>query len=69
MFSHIDALEFRLSNERQRLSRATKAQEITLRTIWCKQIEKEIEDEYKRQGIFPSVVSDMSDDDLLSALS
>ena len=68
MFSHIDALEFRLSNERQRLNRATKAQEISLRTVWCKQIEKEIADEYKRQGIVPAVVSDMSDDELLSQL-
>ena len=69
MFSHLNALEFRLSNERQRLSRAKKAQEISLRSIWCKQIEKEIAEEYKRQGIVPASVTAMTDDELLSALS
>ena len=63
MTTHLDSLNFLLSNERIRLSLAKSESEITIRRGWVRQLEKEIEGEKK-------FISDnnMSDDDLLSEL-
>jgi len=69
--SHLDALNLRLSNERVRLSQAKTQNEIELRTVWVKGIEKEIKSEIeflKSKGIevFTSI-DDIPDDDALLA--
>ena len=61
---HLSALQLRLSNERIRLSQATNKGEIELRTVWVKQLEKEVEGEYK----FLNKDNVMSDDELLKEL-
>jgi hypothetical protein len=60
---HLSALQLRLSNERIRLSQATNQGEIELRTVWVKQMEKEVAGEIE----FLST-NDMSADDLLKEL-
>ena len=67
--SHLNALEIRLSHERDYLARAKTAQERELRAVWIAQVEKEIATERAFLGL-PAEVSpaDMSDDDLLAAL-
>ncbi len=62
--NHLSALQLRLSNERIRLSQATNKGEIELRTVWVKQLEKEIEGELK----FLDQHNTMSDDELLKEL-
>lgn len=61
--THLDALNLRLSNERVRLANAKTDAERALRTVWIAQIEKEIGAERAFVG------ADISDDDLLAALS
>jgi hypothetical protein len=61
---HLSALQLRLSNERIRLSQATNKAEIELRTVWVKQLEKEVDGEYK----FLNQHNAMSDDELLKEL-
>lgn len=61
---HLSALQLRLSNERIRLSQATNKGEIELRSVWVKQLEKEIEGELK----FLDQHNTMSDDELLKEL-
>jgi hypothetical protein len=61
---HLSALQLRLSNERIRLSQATNKGEIELRTVWAKQLEKEVDGEYK----FLNKDNAMSDDELLKEL-
>jgi hypothetical protein len=60
---HLSMLQLRLSNERIRLSQATSKGEIELRTVWIKQMEKEISGELE----FLSV-NEMSTDELLKEL-
>lgn len=67
---HLNALNLRLSNERQRLANAKTAQERELRQVWVKQIEKEIADEHILLGkreLVPAE-AETSDDELLAAL-
>lgn len=67
--SHLIALHAGLSHERTRLISAAKPSEIALRTVWVKQYESQIEDEYVRLGMTPtSELSAISDDDLLAEL-
>ena len=42
---HLHSLELRLSNERMRLSEAASQSEKDLRSVWVKQLEKEIQGE------------------------
>jgi hypothetical protein len=65
MSTHLNALMLNLSNERIRLSNAKDAGEIALRTVWVKQLPKEIADEL---AIDPEPFSDTSADELLMAL-
>lgn len=62
--THLDALELRLSNERNRLHKATNKAEIELRKVWVAQIEKEIEEELKFLGKTREELPPMSADDL-----
>ena len=71
--SHLDALNLRLSNERVRLSQAKTQNEIELRTVWVKGIEKEIKSEIeflKSKGIevFTSIDDSLDDDALMAEL-
>lgn len=62
--SHLNALQFRLSNERIRLSQAKNKNEQELRKVWIRQLEKEIAGEKKFVGF-----EEMSDDQLLAELT
>ena len=72
--THYAALMIRLSNEKGYLALATKSSEIELRSVWIKQIEKEIAQEaefLKSKGLdVYQTTSDntLSDEDLLSEL-
>ena len=66
-YSHLDALEIRLSNERVRLANAKTAYEKTLRGVWVAGITQEIEHERKILGL--SEIETMTDDELLAELS
>lgn len=61
---HLSVLQLRLSNERIRLSQATNKGEIELRSVWVKQLEKEIEGEVG----FLDQHNTMSDDELMKEL-
>ena len=65
--THLVALQTRLSHERGYLAAAKKDSEKALRTVWVKQIEKEIADEMALCGIDPTV-PDMTDDELFAEL-
>jgi hypothetical protein len=60
---HIDALRLRLSNERVRLQNATNEGERALRSVWVKQLEKEVGAESAMTE------APMSDEDLLASLT
>lgn len=72
--THYAALMTRLSNEKDYLALATKQSEIELRTVWIKQIEKEIAQEaefLKSKGIDvyqATIDNTLSDEDLLNEL-
>ena len=72
---HYVALLNNLSSEKKRLADATSQAEIELRSVWVKQLEKEIAHEVeflasKGIGVYAATneVDDMSDDDLLNEL-
>jgi len=56
--THLHALELNLSHERMRLFAAKSEGERELRAVWVRQLEKEIEAEYKFLGIEPEELSD-----------
>jgi hypothetical protein len=66
--SHLDALLLGLSNERNRLNNATNKSEIELRSVWVKQLEKEVNVEMTFLGIQSMINSPMTDDELLDEL-
>lgn len=72
--THYAALMTRLSNEKGYLALATKQSEIELRSVWIKQIEKEIAQEaefLKSKGVdvYHAIEdNNLSEDDLLSEL-
>lgn len=65
---HLVALQDGLKHEQARLASAKKSNEIALRTVWVKQLEKQIADEMRFLGIEEIVECDLSDDDLLAEL-
>ena len=74
--SHLVALQQRLSHEQEYLAKAKGQKEIELRSVWVRQIEREIEDEIKflaKNGyIVPTlddIFEEMDDDVLLAELS
>lgn len=68
--THLQALISGLSNERARLASATKAQEIELRKVWVRQLEKEVNAEERFLGMTETDFSapEMSNEDLLAEL-
>lgn len=70
--SHLEALQFRLSNEKSRLNNAKNKNEKTFRETLVAQIEKEIQGEIKfleSKGIKVDMsVEQMSDDELMAEL-
>lgn len=70
--SHLEALQFRLSNEKSRLNNAKNKNEKTFRETLVTQIEKEIQGELKfleSKGIkVDTSVEQMSDDELMAEL-
>jgi len=67
-FTHLDALNLRLSHERARLLAATKDTEKLFRAAWVQQIEKEIANERRFLGLGSLGEIMMSDDELLNEL-
>ena len=61
---HLSSLQLRLSNERIRLSQAISNGEAELRSVWVKQLEKEIQGELQ----FLDQHNTMSADELLKEL-
>jgi len=61
--NHRNALELRLSNERNALAKAKTTNERALRKVWIAQIEKEIQVE---KTVFEP---ELTDDELLEALT
>lgn len=68
--THLTALITRLSNERAALARATKPQEIDLRTVWVRQCEKEIngEEAFLGMSLTDWNEPEMSFDDIMAEL-
>lgn len=72
--SHLNALQARLSHERARLAKATKAGEVAMRTVWVAKCEDEIKHEIAflaARGVMVDDLGDvdtMTDDELLAAL-
>lgn len=68
--SHLVALHNGLAHEKDRLSKAKTDSERAIRTVWVKQLEREVADEYTFLGMAQdSELETLSDDDLLAALS
>lgn len=65
---HLNSLQVRLSNERSRFQKSKTKSESELREVWCKQLEKEIQDERKRLGIDEMPIENMSNDEILAYL-
>lgn len=66
-FSHLHALETRLSHERIRQAKAS-GQELALRNIWVAQMEREIAAEKRFLGLDASFDDSMTDEELLAEL-
>lgn len=68
--SHLTALITRLSNERARLKAATCPQEISFRTVWVRQCEKEINGEERFLGMALTdwTERELTNDELLAEL-
>lgn len=66
--THLEALQLRLSHERNRLNNAKSPAERELRSVWVAGIEKEIAHEIAFRGKREAPESYMSDDELLAAL-
>lgn len=65
--SHLNALQVRLSNERNYLAKAKSEGERALRKVWVAQIEKEIT--FEQSHTFSDTETEMTDDELLAALT
>ena len=70
---HLHSLELRLSNERMRLSEATSQSEKDLRSVWVKQLEKEIQGEIeflasKGITVYKATIKNFDADALLKEL-
>jgi hypothetical protein len=67
-FSHLSALEYRLSHERSRLATALTTREKEMRAVYVAQIEREITSERAFLGLRNAPAEEMTDDELLAAL-
>lgn len=68
-YTHLAALESRLSHEKARLGAAKTASECALRCVWVKGIEKEIADERNFLGLHETPFMEMTDNELLAELA
>lgn len=66
--THLNALELRISHEREYLANAKTDQERILRRVWIQQVEKEIAGERKFLGLTDEL-PELSDDELLAELA
>lgn len=66
-YTHLDALNMRLSHERTRLAAATSDRERAARSVWISQTEREIAGERAFLGL-PEEAPAVDDDELLAAL-
>jgi hypothetical protein len=66
--THLNALELRLSHERERLAKAKTNGEREMRAVWVAGIEKEISQELAFLGRTEEL-PEMSDEELLKALT
>ena len=68
--SHLQACIARLANERARLAAATDKNEIELRTVWVRQMEKEVSGEERFLGLPETDYNEpeMSIEDILAEL-
>ena len=69
--THLNALEYRLFNETQRLNAATNSHEIKMRQVWVDGCKKEIAGEREFLGLNPEAadISDKELDELFDELS
>lgn len=67
--SHLSALQLSLSHERVRLAAAKTEGERQLRSVWVAQYEHEIFCERRFLGLPDDESAEMTDDELLAALS
>lgn len=67
--THLDALELRLSHEKARAFQETNSKALRMREVWIAGIKKEIADEKAFLGIKDEPEIEMTDAELLSALS
>lgn len=70
-FSHLNALNFRLHNEEQRLKQAKTEKERQMRQVWVDGIKKEISAEYKFLGMKepkPMTLDDVFADEMFNEL-
>lgn len=65
---HIDYLQNQLYAEKARLAMAKNSGEIELRTVWVRQLEREIAAEAALTGDTVDPLDSMSDEDLLKEL-
>ena len=72
-YSHLNAIQIRLSNERAALFTAISQSEVALRKVWIAQIERELAAEREfiamRKEWFKIAKIELSDDELLAQLS
>jgi hypothetical protein len=66
--THLAVLELRLSHERAALGNAKSDKERALRSVWVRQIEKEITEEIKFLNKQTEQTPNLTDDELLRAL-
>lgn len=67
-YSHLNALEVRLSHERAFLAAERLPHRAVLRRIWISQVENEIAREKLLLGVVAVDQGEMTDDELLAAL-
>ncbi len=67
--THLDFISLALSNERMRLTKATKPHEIALRTVWVAQLQREVDSVLAAMDKAPVQACDLSADELLAELN
>lgn len=67
-FSHLDAIQLRLSHEREYLANAKTEREREMRRVWIAGIERELAAEYRFLGLQPPTMDEIMDDELLAEL-
>jgi hypothetical protein len=50
--THLDILRYKLNREKEALAASTTPQEIAIRTQWVRQLQNEVDEEYRHLGLF-----------------